>query len=360
MADAVASAGYGTLAMLLVVMAVSVWLGTQAAKGRREGRLHQGLLPRQSRPGRLGPGADGHRAKRRHLHGLSLARLYARLDRGAVDRQLHGRADHRFRRAGQALCAAFAAHRRHHGARLVRRPLRRPARGADRVAVHHVLHDLPDGRAVQGRRDRDEAGLARQRRAGAWPKTRRPAASTGPIYIGLAIFSLHRRRLHADRRLSGLGVDRSVSKRADGHRRGAAVLPGRAGGQPAGHGPADARRRGRDRAPTMRSDPVCAQAGQAAIFAAGSGDFVFLRVAHRRHRLAGQHGPRDGLQGHRHDAPLDRAVELLQHADLPAADRDLHLRPGADAARRARRTRSFRGWPSGRRASGPAARWSAG
>ena len=148
--------------------------GHAGQKAVERGGFMQGLLPGQPRPGGLGTGAHRHRAKRRHLHGLSVAGLYARLDRGPVDRQLHGRADHGLRRAGQALCAAFAAHRRDHRARLVRCPLWRSARGPRGFAGDPGLSDVPDDRPVQGRRDRDEAGLARH---GPWrwstaPKTR--------------------------------------------------------------------------------------------------------------------------------------------------------------------------------------------
>ena len=146
----------------------------------------------------------------------------SRLDRRSLDRQLHGRADHRLRPSSASGSPRFRgepARSRCPTCSAPASPAQLPGFVTSLLIIRvHVDHD---GRPVQGRgnRDEDSPGLAASEALGRSAKTRR--ASVDTVYlIGLAIFSLDGRRLHADRRLSGGGVDRPVAERDDVHRRG--------------------------------------------------------------------------------------------------------------------------------------------
>ena len=166
----------------------------------------------------------------------------------------------------------------------------------------------------------------------------KPAASQaldrpGLLAVGLevAVFFVDCRRLHADWRVPRLGLDRSVSERAHADWRHDLVLSSRA----AGRGRTDARRHARGY--RTHGARVCPGArlfsGGPAVFAGQSGVFVLCGVDLRRSRVAGRSGASDGVARYADHSSFDRAVELLQHAELPAADGDLRNHVAIDISK---------------------------
>ena len=216
MADASASAGYGTLAMLADRDGRLGVAGHAGPKGRRARRLHEGLLSRQPRAGRLGPGADRHRAKRRHLHGLS--RRWST------------------RTAGSWRCGSPATWSCRSPASPCWASASRSFRDAPARSRFPICSTRASATSAWACWRRSSSWsfmtflMIAQFKAGAivmklaWPGSGALALAEGRrdrrhrqcLPRGPGDLLAHRRRLHADRRVSGVGVDRSVSKRADG------------------------------------------------------------------------------------------------------------------------------------------------
>ncbi len=278
----VLTAGYGTLVMLLVVMAVSVWLGTQAQKAVETGGFIKGYFL-----GNRGLGAWAMALTATvqsggtfmgfpslvYTHGWIVALWIA----SYMVVPITGFA---------VLGKRFAQLSRRTGAITV--PDLFDARyGDQRVGLlaslaimsfmtFLMIAQFKAGAMVMKLAWPGSGQLALAERHGG--RRHRQAAT---IWAGRVLAD--RGGLHADRRVSGRGLDRSVSKRADADRR-RAVVSGWSCRWPARQAWSSRRLMPwPPPAPTMPSGPGCPQPTGMAVSAAGRGDLVFLHLADRRH-----------------------------------------------------------------------------